>query len=224
MQPTFAQAPFSAWNVGFICGGLAAQVNRRIPRLDPAALFAGGLALILLSRLCSAITDLFVLAPGIGCIVLALVRSERANAQSVAALPMRILFLLGECSYGLYLAHSLGIQIALQYVPTSSNPGSVFVAMIGAGLAIGLAAGGIDVLLYRYLKQRIDRRGASSNPATAVAAKLEVARFSGESARDESDRQPAARSADCRIAVFRGAGGESCRRCGSPARGARPAS
>jgi peptidoglycan/LPS O-acetylase OafA/YrhL len=174
MQPTFAEVPFSAWNIGFICGGFAGQLNRHVKNLDPAGLFLGGFALILLAQLTRPVVDLFLIAPGMACLVLALVRSEQAQ-QRTPGLVMRSLSLLGECSYGLYLAHSLGIQIVLQYLPPAAPAGAAFVAMLGVGLTIGLIAGGMDVLLYRSLKARIDRRVRARTPSEAVVAQPEDA-------------------------------------------------
>jgi peptidoglycan/LPS O-acetylase OafA/YrhL len=93
--------------------------------------------------------------------VLSLVRAPHTDVAS-AGLGRRILFVLGEYSYGLYLAHSLSIQIALQYVPAArlADPIAVFAAMIGVGLSVGILAGSIDIRLYRYLKGRIDQRTA----------------------------------------------------------------
>jgi peptidoglycan/LPS O-acetylase OafA/YrhL len=168
MQPTFAQAPFSAWNVAFICGGLAGQVNRRAANLDPAGLMLAGIAAILLAQLLPSVVDLFLVSPGIACVMLALVRAERVQPRA-PGLMLRTLVLIGECSYGLYLTHSLGIQIVLQYVPPTQAPLAIFLAMLGAGLAMGLFAGTIDVRLYRALKRRIDRRRAAA-PVAAVGA------------------------------------------------------
>jgi peptidoglycan/LPS O-acetylase OafA/YrhL len=164
-QPTFAQIPFSVWNVAFIWGGLASHLNRMLKSLDPAAFLLGGLALIGLGQLCGIGTNLFLLSPGAACIVLALARTPTAASPG---LTMRTLFLLGECSYGLYLIHCIGIQIALQYVPPAAAPGAVFVGMIGVGLTLGLVAGGIDVLLYRRLKGWVDRRLRSRAPRGSV--------------------------------------------------------
>jgi len=158
MQPTFAEIPFSAMNVAFICGGLAGHLNRRVTTLDPGGLWLGGLALVLLAKLVVSGADMFLTAPGLACMILALVRGHRADTRP-PGLPMRALFLLGECSYGIYLAHLLGLQAALLHVPADrlSQPGSLFVGIIGAGLAVGLLAGVVDVMLYRRLKSWIDR-------------------------------------------------------------------
>ena len=168
MQPTLIQIPFSAWNVGFICGSLAGFANRSFRSIEPGTLWLCGLALILLGELANPGAQLFLAGPGVACIVVALVRTPRDESERVG-LGMRILFLLGEYSYGLYLAHSLSIQIVLQYVPEPrlAEPVAVFAGMIGVGLAVGIVAGSIDVRLYRFLKSRIDAR------TTAAAARKE---------------------------------------------------
>jgi peptidoglycan/LPS O-acetylase OafA/YrhL len=173
MQPTITQIPFSVWNVGFICGGAAGWLNRRLRDVDPTWLALGGVTLVLLGNLATSFPDLFVVCPGMACIVLSIVRSPpRASPGPL----LRALFVLGECSYGLYLAHSLAIQIALQYVPAFRNeqPLTVFAGVIGVGLAAGLVAGRIDIELYRRLKQRIDaytaRRAGSRIAASSAAA------------------------------------------------------
>jgi peptidoglycan/LPS O-acetylase OafA/YrhL len=156
-QPTFVQIPFSAWNVAFICGALAGQLQRSSANLNPAWLLLGGIALILLGQLAAPVVDFFLLAPGTACIVLALVLPQPSEAKP-PGLVKRALFVVGECSYGLYLSHSLGIQIAMQYVPASrwSQPISIFVGMLGVGLTLGLITGSMDILLYRTLKRWID--------------------------------------------------------------------
>ena len=176
MQPTFAEIPFSALNIAFICGGLAGHLNRRVTTLDPGGLWLAGLALIMLAKLVGSGPDLFLTAPGMACIVLALVRGHRADARA-PGLFLRGLFLLGECSYGLYLAHLLTVQIALQYVPADrwSQPGTVFVGVVGAGLTVGLLAGVVDVMLYRTVKGWIDRSVRQRAPARAAPNVHEVA-------------------------------------------------
>lgn len=170
MQPNLVQIPFSAWNVGFICGSLAGFANRSFRTADPGTLWLCGFALVLLGELANPGPQLFLAGPGVACIVVALARSPGAEGAH-AGLGMRILFLLGEYSYGLYLAHSLSIQIVLQYVPESrlAEPVAVFAGMIGVGLAVGILAGSIDVRLYRFLKNRIDAR------TMATASKENVA-------------------------------------------------
>jgi exopolysaccharide production protein ExoZ len=177
MQPTFAEIPFSAMNVAFICGGLAGHLNRRLTTLDPGALWLGGLALIMLAKLAATGPDMFLTAPGITCVILALVRGHRADARPPGVF-MRALFLLGECSYGIYLAHVLTVQVVLQYVPADgwSLPGAVFVGVTFAGLTVGLLAGGVDVMLYRSLKAWIDRRVRRHAPAGDAANVLQGAR------------------------------------------------
>jgi len=169
MQPTIVEIPFSAWNVGFICGSLAGFANRSRWKVEPSTLWLSGFALVLLSELTHPGTQLFVAGPGVACIVIALVRTPHVEGAS-AGLGMRILFMLGEYSYGLYLAHSLSIQIVLQYIPDSrvSEPVAIFAGMIGVGLAVGILAGSLDVVLYRFLKNWIDNRHRAR---LAVAAK-----------------------------------------------------
>jgi len=159
MQPTLLQIPFSAWNVGFIFGSLAGFATRFSWSVEPATLWLTGLALILISELINPGPQLFLSGPGVALIVLALVRAPGSDVAN-AGLGKRSLFVLGEFSYGLYLAHSLSIQIALQYVPAArlTDPIAVFAAMIGVGLAVGMVAGCIDTRLYRLLKGRIDQR------------------------------------------------------------------
>jgi exopolysaccharide production protein ExoZ len=170
-QLTIDHVPFNAWNVAFICGGLAGRVNRSIKSSDGSLLCLAGIALLLLGQLVDAVANLFLLAPGTACLLLALVRSESRLTRS-PGLVLRALFLLGECSYGLYLAHCLAIQIALQYVSPARlmNPISVFVGMIGVGLTVGLLAGGMDVILYRRLKSWIDRRIRSPVSVPTITA------------------------------------------------------
>jgi peptidoglycan/LPS O-acetylase OafA/YrhL len=166
-QPTLLQMPFSTWSVAFIFGGLAAHLNRTLKALDPAAFLLGGLALLGLGQLWAEGANIFLLAPGAACIVIALARTKSSDSPGLA---MRTLFLLGECSYGLYLIHSMGIQIALQYVPPTAAPGAVFVGMLGVGLTLGLIAGGGDVLLYRQLKAWVDRRVRGRTPDRSATA------------------------------------------------------
>ena len=183
MQPTFAEIPFSAMNVAFICGGLAGHLNRRLTRLDPWALWLGGLALIMLAKPVATGPDMFLTAPGIACVILALVRGHRANARP-PGLFMRALFLLGECSYGLYLAHFLTVQVVLQYVPADlwSHPGAVFAGVTFAGLTVGLLAGVVDVMLYRSLKGWIDRSARQHVLAGDAANALQATRVDVPSA------------------------------------------
>ena len=158
-QPTLAEIPFSTWNIGFICGSLAGIANRSVRKLDPGSLWLCGVALTLMGELTNPGMRLFLAGPGMACIVVALVRSRQASS-SVAGAGARALFMLGNYSYGLYLVHALSIQIALQYVPASSlaEPLAVFVGMMGIGLAAGIAAGSLDVMLYRILKAWLDAR------------------------------------------------------------------
>jgi len=164
-QPTLLQIPFSAWNVAFISGGLAGSLNRRIRNVDTGTLCLCGLALVLLGELFNPAAKLFLAGPGIACAVIALARTQSV-IDSRTSLGMRALFLLGEYSYGLYLAHALSIQIALQYIPDSmlSKPVAVFAGMIGVGLLVGIIAGRIDITLYRFLKKRIDTRSRVMRP------------------------------------------------------------
>jgi len=170
MQPTFVHIPFSLWNVGFICGGLAGAVGRRIRLPAPAVLWLTGLTLFLLSFAMDAALRIFMAGPGIGCVVLALTRAPQADRPQQPGLPMRILYLLGEYSYGMYLAHALSIQIALQFVPPSSDALHIYVAMLGVGLAVGISAGMVDVSNYRRLKTWID----SHVPATPKALETQT--------------------------------------------------
>ena len=158
-QPTLAEIPFSAWNIGFICGSLAGIANRSVRNVEPGSLWLCGATLTLLGELTDPGTRLFLAGPGMACIVVALVRSRQAGS-SVAGAGSRALFMLGNYSYGLYLVHSLSIQIALQYVPASrlTEPLALFVGMMGVGLAAGIIAGGLDVMLYRILKTWLDAR------------------------------------------------------------------
>ena len=151
--------PFSVWNVGFIFGGLSGWLNRHTSHHGSAGLWLAGLALVLFGELASPGAQLFLAGPGITLIVVSLSRIQKPD-DHVYGLGMRILFLLGEYSYGLYLAHSLSIQIALEYLSpaTLSKPVSVFAGMIGVGLFAGLAAGFMDVIIYRTLKRMIDQR------------------------------------------------------------------
>jgi peptidoglycan/LPS O-acetylase OafA/YrhL len=166
MQPTPAQIPFSLWNLGFICGGLAGSINRRLQLPDPAQLWLIGLAMFLLSFILGPATRIFLAGPGIACIVIALTRWPAADAAPPAGLPMRILVLLGEYSYGIYLIHVMSIAIVLQYVPTTFDPLHVYTAMLGVGLAAGIAAGMLDVALYQWLKAWIDSRFPSADRTT----------------------------------------------------------
>jgi peptidoglycan/LPS O-acetylase OafA/YrhL len=167
-QPTVAQIPFSALNVGFICGGLAGHVNRSRLRLPAAAWLTAGLLIMLLPRLAPTRADLFASDLGMGCIVLGLARAQLRAPAALA--PLRWLAALGDRSYGLYLAHCLAIQIALNYVPATLPPLLVYAAMVVFGLAVGSAVGSVDVALYRWLKRRIDRARSGRLPADIVAA------------------------------------------------------
>ena len=171
MQPTIWQIPFSLWNVGFICGALAGAVNRlrRLPSVEQLWLI--GLALILLGFAAGVAYRMFFAAPGIACIVIALSRPTTIGAIAKSR-SLRVLSLLGEYSYGMYLAHVMSIGIVLQFIPETADPLHVYVAMLGVGLAAGIAAGMLDVALYRRLKSWIDSRTRS---AAKIAAQPAVA-------------------------------------------------
>jgi peptidoglycan/LPS O-acetylase OafA/YrhL len=79
---------------------------------------------------------------------------------------------VGECSYGIYLAHSLAIQIALQAMSDSklAHPVAIFASVLGVGLGVGLLAGAADLALYRRLKRWADRRTRPMAPALAEPA------------------------------------------------------
>ena len=168
-QPTLLQIPFSVWNVGFISGGLAGFANRKIHDVDTATLTLVGLSLVFLGELLNPAAKLFLAGPGIACGVIALTRTR--TTMNTAGLGVRAMFMLGEYSYGLYLVHSLSIQIALQYVSDSmlAEPVSVFAGMIGVGLCSGIVAGRIDMVLYRHLKNWIDMRMRVPEPAQQAA-------------------------------------------------------
>ena len=177
MQPTLLQIPFSVWNVGFICGSLGGIRNRSKWRSDPALLWLAGVSLVLLGELAMPGTKLFLAGPGFTCIVVALVRAPRMTEPGIG---MRVMFLLGEYSYGLYLAHALSIQLVLVYLPASlwSQPVAVFAGMIGVGLGVGILAGSIDVALYGVLKNRIDhwsRRRLAAREARAALTTADTA-------------------------------------------------
>lgn len=172
-QPTLWEIPFSIWNVGFICGGLAGVLNRSLRLPSPELLCLLGISLFLLGFNASVANRIFFGGPGIALIVIALVRWQPAEPRA-PGLFMRSLFLLGEYSYGMYLAHVMSIQIVLQYVSVSSDPLHTYAAMLGVGLAAGIAAGMLDVALYRRLKGWVDKRIRSAprlkkKPAEAPA-------------------------------------------------------
>ncbi len=104
--------------------------------------------------------------------LLALVRAPRSDRPP--GLATQSMFLVGECSYGLYLVHPMAIQIALQYVPASliAQPVPLFAAMLGVALSAGLITGTLDVMLYRGLKTRVDRlvRGGRTDGAPMRAS------------------------------------------------------
>lgn len=156
-QPTLWQIPFSIWNVGFICGGLAGVLNRSRRLPSPELLCLLGISLFLLGFNASVANRIFLGGPGIALIVIALARWQSAEPKA-PGLFILSLFLLGDYSYGMYLAHVMSIQIALQYVPVSSDPLHTYAAMLGVGLAAGIAAGILDVSLYRRLKGWVDKR------------------------------------------------------------------
>ena len=62
-QPTLLQIPFSVWNVGFIAGGLAGFVNRKVRHIDTATLILCGLAFIFLGELLNPAAKLFLSGP-----------------------------------------------------------------------------------------------------------------------------------------------------------------
>lgn len=167
-QPTLSEIPFSVWNVGFICGALASRI-RRETTLSPALLVLFGVALVLIGELAGAASKLFMASPGLALVVLAIARSGDRPARAPGPL-FAVFALLGEFSYGLYLVHSLAIQIALQYVPESviTEPFALFTGMLGVGLAAGCVAGMLDVALYRRLKRAVDARW--SGPTRTVGA------------------------------------------------------
>lgn len=164
MQPTIWQIPFSLWNVGFICGALAGVANRlrRLPSTEQLWLI--GLALILVGFAAGVAYRMFFAGPGIACIVIALSRKPASDATNPSR-SLRTLSLLGEYSYGMYLAHVMSIGIVLQFIPVSADPLHIYVAMLGVGLTTGIAAGMLDVALYRRLKTWIDSRFASADRA-----------------------------------------------------------
>ena len=156
MQPTWSEIPFSGWNIAFIAGGLAGALNRKAVHLPGVWLLLGGIIALGLGELGGNPVRLIFTSVGLLMLLLAVVRTRDANLDGFLT---RALHKLGECSYGLYLIHSMTIQIALQYVPADrlSEPLSVFVGMAVIGLAAGLLAGSCDAWLYIRLKRALDR-------------------------------------------------------------------
>lgn len=156
MQPTWSEIPFSGWNIAFIAGGLAGALNHRVTHLPGLWLLFGGIIAIGLGEIAGNPIRLIFTSAGLMTLLLVVVRGRDADMHGLIA---RALYKLGECSYGLYLIHSMTIQIALQYVPASrlTEPLSVFVGMAVIGFAAGLIAGSCDAWLYARLKQALDR-------------------------------------------------------------------
>lgn len=155
MQPTLVQIPFSLWNVGFICGGLAGVINRRWTPPDSALLCLVASVLVLFGMASSNVPRMYLDSFGIACLIVAL-RRWQPSRDSSEGLGFRSLFLLGEYSYGLYLVHAISIQIALQYVSPDADPLTTFAGMLGVGIAVGVVAGLVDINLYRRLKLWVD--------------------------------------------------------------------
>lgn len=165
--PTFEGIVFSVWNLGFICGGLAGHANRWLRGVRVETLWLVAIALLLVAALDGALRGQVLTCSAIGLVVIAAAR--RGERATVPATPHRVLYLLGDWSYGLYLAHCLAIQIALQYIDPArltAQPLTIVAGLVGVGLAAGIVAGSVDVRLYRALKARIDARFA---PRAAVA-------------------------------------------------------
>lgn len=156
-QPTWLQIPFSLWNVGFIAGALLGRFSKQLSRIAPEILVLVAIPCFLLGELVGPAPRILFAVAGLCCITqIAIVRSRLK--PDIRGLGMRAWVQVGEYSYGLYLAHSMSIQIALQYTsPTASqHPVATFSAVLGVGLTIGLVAGKCDFELYRRLKMGAD--------------------------------------------------------------------
>lgn len=165
-QPNIVQVPFSLWNVGFIAGALLARISRRLLSIPAEVWFILAVPCVLLGELVDSGPRIILVVLGLcGIVQIAIVQAR--NAPEVNRLGMRAWVLIGEYSYGLYLAHSMAIQIALQYLPSGHwmGPLGLFFGILGVGLAVGLLAGKADFELHRYLKGLIDRLLAGGHSA-----------------------------------------------------------
>jgi exopolysaccharide production protein ExoZ len=159
-QPTWRGILFSGWNIGFVAGGLAAVVFRKAWPLSDHWLLVFGLSLIGSGEILDGAERLVLASMGVAALVLVVVRAREPSEGYIS----RVLFRLGECSYGLYLVHAMAIQIALQHVPTSwtQAPVTLFCGMVALALGLGLLAGSMDTFVYRHLKALVDRLRAAT--------------------------------------------------------------
>lgn len=158
-QPTILQIPFSLWNLGFLGGAFLGMYRSRLGWLKPeVCLILAGPTVLLGELVHSGPRILFAV------LALCLITQAAVSVASTKSRTTRMgtaacaLVLVGEYSYGLYLAHGMSIRIALQYIdPGAHAPVSIFAGMLGVGMAVGLAAGKLDYELYQRLKKAADR-------------------------------------------------------------------
>lgn len=172
-QPNIVQVPFSLWNVGFIAGALLAQISPRLLSIPAEVWIIVAIPLMLVGELVGPGTRIVFAVFGLCCITQVAIIQARAVPE-VHGMGMRTWVLIGEYSYGLYLAHSMTIQIALQYGSSTrhASPFAIFAAILGVGLAVGILAGKLDFELYKRLKRLADYcldRGRPTNSTDKIA-------------------------------------------------------
>jgi peptidoglycan/LPS O-acetylase OafA/YrhL len=156
-QPSFPGIIFSGWTLGFIIGGLGGHVRRVLARLTPPVWILIGGVLVGGLGLCSISGRMLVAPLGITAIVIGLAQHQSSRELGLFG---QVLFLIGECSYGVYLAHAICIKFALHHVPPSflESPVGLFFAVVSLSLAIGIVFGLADVKMYQWLKYKVEGR------------------------------------------------------------------
>ena len=150
----------------FICGALAGLLARdALARTSAGALAIGVVTLFAVTQLSawSLVADYLILGPAVVCAI------ELARRWT----PPQWIVTLGDASYGLYLAHVMGIIIALTALEAMAPTArlAVVAATAAAGaLVVGVAFG----LLDRHVYRRYLRRLITLPPSKDETAELSV--------------------------------------------------
>jgi peptidoglycan/LPS O-acetylase OafA/YrhL len=160
--PTFLEAPFSAWSLGFVMGVLAYHLHKIRPILVVArycgpVLILFGMAWLQLGITVSSYTQILITPILMAAIILYL-----ATLKPPAE-PNATLVLLGDSTFGLYLIHQTvaGFVITDGPIRLLTDPASIFVLLTVTCLAAGLILGQIDVRLYKLFRSLTVRRSHS---------------------------------------------------------------
>jgi exopolysaccharide production protein ExoZ len=156
-QPSFPGIVFSSWTLGFIIGGLGGHLRRVRVQPSPAMWFLIGAVLVGGLGLCSISGRMLVAPLGITALVIGLAQYQGSRELGLFG---QVLFLIGECSYGIYLAHAICIKFVLHHVPPSflESPVGLFFAVVSFSLAVGIVFGLADVRMYQWFKYKVDAR------------------------------------------------------------------